>query len=358
MEKDYIQVFDSSHVSSGLPEYNDRTKEWRIAILYKENGIGFVYYDASNGVLNKKKSSSIEMMKKKLNNIDNEPKKKKSTDNKYYLSNLNNMLILGDSLKELKKLPPNSIDMVFTSPPYFNAKTEYSEYLSYDDYLSFMNKIIKEVTRVLIPGKFFIINSSPVLIPRIDRKHSSTRYAVPYDLHNLFRKNHYEFMDDIYWVKPEGAGWSSGRGRRFSADRNPMQYKPVPVTENIMVYRKQSNKLIDWFIRKHPDQDLVNESKVKDGYEKTNIWKINPAKDRRHPAIFPKELASNVIKYYSFKNDVVLDPFGGLGTTAKAALELNRRFVSIELDKNYFDETIQDFNDNYSLFMNNIDIKE
>ncbi len=51
-------------------------------------------------------------------------------------------------------------------------------------------------------------------------------------------------MDDVHWVKPEGAGWANGRGRRFAADRNPLQYKPVPVTEYVLVYRKHTDSLI------------------------------------------------------------------------------------------------------------------
>lgn len=162
----------------------------------------------------------------------------------------------------------------------------------------------------------------------------------------------YEFIDDIYWVKPEGAGWSAGRGRRFAADRHPMQYKAVPVTENIMVYRKKSDHLIDWFIKKNPHQKDVEASRIEDPYEVTNIWRINPAKDRRHPAVFPKELAERVIKYYSFKNDYVLDPFGGLATTAKAAIDLNRHFISIELEKKYFDDSLKDLNKDYGMYLN------
>lgn len=242
--------------------------------------------------------------------------------------------------------------MIFTSPPYYNAKTEYSEFLTYDKYLAFIKEIVEEATRVLIPGKFFVMDSSPVLIPRIDRNHPSTRLAVPYDIHKIFMDLGYEFIDDIYWVKPEGAGWSAGRGRRFAADRHPMQYKAVPVTENIMVYRRKSDHLIDWFIKKNPHQKDVEASRIEDPYEVTNIWRINPAKDRRHPAVFPKELAERVIKYYSFKNDYVLDPFGGLATTAKAAIDLNRHFISIELEKKYFDDSLKDLNKDYGMYLN------
>ena len=93
--------------------------------------------------------------------------------------------------------------------------------------------------------------------------------------------------------------------------------------------------MIDYFIRNHPDQSIVQASKIADGYEKTNIWRISPARDKRHPAVFPRELAEKVIRYYSFENDVVLDPFAGIGTTAKAAVDLHRRFVMIECLEDY-----------------------
>jgi DNA modification methylase len=105
-----------------------------------------------------------------------------------------------------------------------------------------------------------------------------------------------------------------------------------------LVYRKKSDKLIDWLIRKHPDQKLVSESKIANWYETTNIWKIHPKYSKKHPAIFPLELAEKVIKYYSFKNDVILDPFAGIWTTWKAAIANSRRFVLFEQEKDYLEE--------------------
>ena len=361
IERDYLQKLND--VKLGLPEYNDRTRQWRTTLLFNNQSLGLVYYDAMTGELDKNKSTSTSFLKKRLNLIKREKNlkkknKRKKRDNTYYVSPLkHDLLINDDAAHALKELPANSADLIFTSPPYYNAKTEYSEFLTYDKYLTFIKKIVEETTRVLIPGKFFVIDSSPVLIPRIDRNHSSTRLAVPYDIHKIFMDLGYEFIDDIYWVKPEGAGWSAGRGRRFAADRHPMQYKAVPVTENIMVYRKKSDHLIDWFIKKNPHPEYVEESKIEDPYEVTNIWRINPAKDRRHPAIFPKELAERIIKYYSFKNDYVLDPFGGLATTAKAAIDLNRHFISIELEKKYFDESLKDFSKDYDMYLNSGKVK-
>ena len=356
IERDYLQKLND--VKLGLPEYNDRTRQWRTALLFNNQSLGLVYYDAMTGELDKNKSTSTSFLKKRLNLIKRKKSlkkksKRKKRDDTYYVSPLeHDLLINDDAAHALKELPANSADLIFTSPPYYNAKTEYSEFLTYDKYLTFIKEIVEEATRALIPGKFFVMDSSPVLIPRIDRNHSSTRLAVPYDIHKIFMDLGYEFIDDIYWVKPEGAGWSAGRGRRFAADRHPMQYKAVPVTENIMVYRKKSDHLIDWFIKKNPHQEYVEESRIEDPYEVTNIWRINPAKDRRHPAIFPKELAERVIKYYSFKNDYVLDPFGGLATTAKAAIDLNRHFISIELEKKYFDDSLKDLNKDYGMYLN------
>jgi DNA modification methylase len=133
------------------------------------------------------------------------------------------------------------------------------------------------------------MNVAPVLVRRARRSKSSKRIAVPFDVHRLFVEEGFDFIDDIIWVKPEGAGWATGRGRRFATDRNPLQYKAVPVTEYILVYRKHTDLLIDWHIRNHPDKKIVEASKIPDDYERTNVWKIHPASHPDHPAVFPLE---------------------------------------------------------------------
>lgn len=323
-------------IDFGLPEIDDRFDVWRIPLLSKGGErIGELVIDAITTFIDFNRTTTKELLENRILGRkqikENKGREKKAPK----ISNLRNTIGEGDSEFLLKELPSECVDLIFTSPPYYNAKPEYAEYLSYEDYLLKIRKIIHEGYRVLNEGRFFVINISPVLIRRTSRNESSKRIAVPFDLHRLFIEEGFEFVDDIIWVKPEGAGWATGRGRRFSADRNPLQYKPVPVTEYVLVYRKKTEKLIDWLIRKHPDQKAVEDSKIEDGYEVTNIWKIHPAHSKEHPAIFPIELAEKVIQYYSFKNDVVLDPFGGIGTTARAAYKLNRRFVTFELDPKY-----------------------
>ncbi len=78
--------------------------------------------------------------------------------------------------------------------------------------------------------------------------------------------------------------------------RKPLGYKPNCVTEYLMVYRKQTEKLLDWNIRSY-DYQTVEESKVADGYETTNVWRIDPTFDKVHSAIFPVELCKRVIQY-------------------------------------------------------------
>lgn len=340
------ESFGLDNITFGLPEIYDRYNIWNVPVLYKKEVIGEIAINAYSQGIDKKLSSDIEVLDGRRKKIDSgkvvATKKTRKKKQEYKISDLNNMLLKGRSERVLKELPEQSVDMIFTSPPYYNARKQYSEYDTYEDYLALIRRVVRECNRVLMDGKFFIINSSHVLVPRASRNESSSRIAVPFDIHQIFMEEGFEFVDDIIWEKPEGAGWASGRGRRFSADRNPLQYKAVPVTEYVMVYRKKPTILIDHFIRNHPDPNIIEESKIGDGYEKTNIWYISPARDKRHPAIFPKELAEKVIQYYSFKNDVILDPFGGIGTTAKAAVGLQRRFVSIECSDEYIQSTRND----------------
>ncbi len=324
-------------IKLGLPEVDDRYHHWRVP-LCAENGnrIGEVVIDAySTEILLSKTTKPELLMTRLLKQDEKKVAKTRSRAPDYKISHLRNTIGLGDCVELIEDMPAESVDLIFTSRPYFNARPEYSEYEAYEQYLFKMRQVIKRCHRVLGEGRFFVINVSPILLRRASRSESSKRIAVPFDLHRIFIEEGYDFIDDIIWLKPEGAGWATGRGRRFAADRNPLQYKAVPVTEYVLVYRKHTDLLIDWNIRNHPDREAVEESKVADGYERTNIWRINPAFGSKHPAAFPKELAKKVIQYYSFKSDVVMDPFAGSGTVGEAASELGRRFVLFDNNPEY-----------------------
>ncbi|MEZ5671210.1 MAG: DNA methyltransferase [Thiotrichaceae bacterium] len=258
---------------------------------------------------------------------------------------LKNIVVHGDVLQVLTHVPSESIHLTFTSPPYYNAR-DYSIYPSYQDYLEFLESVFQETHRITKEGRFLIVNTSPVIIPRVSRQHSSKRYPIPFDLHPYLVNMGWEFIDDIIWLKPESS--VKNRIGGFMQHRKPLAYKPNAVTEYLMVYRKQTEKLLDWNIRSYDDA-TVAQSKVTDGYESTNVWKIDPCFDKVHSAVFPAELCKRVIQYYSYKNDLVFDPFAGSGTVGKTAKALKRFFLLTEKDENYF-EYMQNKSQSHSLF--------
>lgn len=324
-------------IAFGLPEIDDRYHVWRVSLVGRDQRVrvGEMVIDARTSLICEDKTTSKDILERRLLRKRGAARRSKPRNKLYKISALRNTIACGDAEEILQDFPEESVDLIFTSPPYYNARPEYTEYITYEEYLLKIRKVVQLCHRVLNEGRFFVMNVSPVLVRRTSRNESSKRIAVPFDMHRLFVEEGFDFIDDIIWEKPEGAGWATGRGRRFAADRNPLQYKPVPVTEYVLVYRKHTDRLIDWNIRAHPKQDLVQASKIPDGYETTNIWRIKPAYDKDHPAVFPEELAAKVITYYSFTDDVVLDPFAGIGTVGQAAAKLGRRFVLIEVDPEY-----------------------
>jgi len=337
----WLKTFNLENaVDFGLPEVDDRYHIWRVPLLKPGTNkrIGEVVIDAYTSLVAIDETTTPDIIEARLLGRNKTETSAQHTSNNFIqnlVSFVRNTVILGDSEQALLDMPSQSVDLIFTSPPYYNARPEYEDYLSYESYLLKMRRIIHNCHRVLGEGRFFVMNISPVLIRRANRNQASQRIAVPFDMHKVFVEEGFDFIDDIHWVKPEGAGWATGRGRRFAADRQPLQYKAVPVTEYILVYRKHTDKLIDWNIRSHPDQQAVKDSKITGEYDTTNLWRIHPAFHSEHPAVFPVELAKKVIKYYSFKNDVVLDPFAGTGTVGRAAIAQGRRFVLMENEPKY-----------------------
>ncbi len=285
-----------------------------------------------------------EVINKEVNGIQYKSNSQQKHDE--FPSFLKNTVVHGDVQEVLKSVPDESIHLTFTSPPYYNAR-DYSIYQSYDEYLKFLENTFKEVHRVTKEGRFFVLNTSPIIIPRISRAHASKRYPIPYDIHPLLVKMGWEFIDDIVWLKPEAC--VKNRNAGFFQHRKPTAYKPNAVTEMLMVYRKKSDKLIDWNIQQY-SWDKVKKSKVLDKYETTNVWRIDPTFDKIHSAVFPLELCNRVVKYYSFIGDLIFDPFAGSGTLGRAALNLNRHFFLTEKESKYIDRIKEELNKNNNLF--------
>ena len=326
-------------IDLGLPEYDDRISQWRVALLAPHNGrdaVGEVRVADGHVVF----STDLDMARKRCHHVL--PAKRVRRSAPITFRPIPSQIVLGDASDVLADYPPGSVQLVFTSPPYFNAKPEYHESECYEEYLALLRDVFSKCHAMLSEGRFLVVNTSPVLIRRSHRSTSSRRLPITFDLHTVLDTIGFEFIDDIIWQKPEGAGWHLGRGRRFAADRQPLQYKPVTVTENLVVYRKRTDNLIDWNLRNHPDPDAIRASLIEDGYERTNVWQLHPAHHKEHPAVFPESLADRVIRYYSFVGDMVLDPFAGVGTTGRVAARLDRRFLMVEKSSDYFNVQCND----------------
>ena len=336
----------STAVSLGLPEWDDRLDRWRIALVPADNPsqpVGEIQIDRTGEIL---RAPAPTMVDERLSSIG---RNRQLGRNGSLLSAsgrraarisfppIPNKVILGDCRAALAEFPSSSAQLVFTSPPYFNAKPECAEYVDYPSYLGYLGEVFDACHAVLAEGRFFVVNVSPVLVRRTSRSTASKRLPIPFDLHPILDRIGFEFIDDIIWRKPEGAGWHLGRGRRFAADRQPLQYKPVTVTEYVLVYRKKTDRLIDWNLRSHPDPDAVERSRILGEYDKTNVWDITPSNHALHPAVFPDELVSRVLRYYSFEGDCVLDPFAGTGTVGRVANGMGRRFILIEKQPEYYE---------------------
>jgi DNA modification methylase len=285
-----------------------------------------------------------EVINREFNSINSQTIKKQKHDE--FPEILKNVVVHGDVLDVLKYVPDESVHLTFTSPPYYNAR-DYSIYQSYEEYLNFLDEVFKQVYRITKEGRFFILNTSPIIIPRISRQHSSKRYPIPYDIHPFLVKMGWEFIDDIVWVKPEAS--VKNRNAGFLQHRKPLAYKPNAVTEMLMVYRKKTDKLIDWNINQY-SWEKVKESKVNEDYETTNVWHIDPTFDKIHSAVFPIELCNRIIKFYSYIGDLIFDPFAGSGTVGKAAMNLKRNFFLTEKEQKYIQRIKEELGSQNILF--------
>ncbi len=281
-----------------------------------------------------------ELIKEQINrelHSHDQPRASKIPNHPTSLHALRNVMVCANVQDVLKVIPDESVHLTFTSPPYYNAR-DYTIFPSYEAYLDFLTAVFKETHRITKDGRFFVLNTSPVIVPRISRAHSSRRYAIPYDIHPRLTEIGWEFIDDIVWMKPEYA--AKNRNGGFFQHRKPLAYKTNSVTECVMVYRKKTDKLIDWNIRQYDDETIAA-SKVMGEYEKTNVWQINPSTDKVHPAVFPNELAERVIQFYSFKGDLVFDPFSGSGTVGQVALAQDRYYFLCEKEAVYVERAKQ-----------------
>lgn len=240
-------------------------------------------------------------------------------------------IINEDCLIGLKNMNEVCVDLTWTSPPYYNAKS-YSEWKTYQDYLDFLENVFSEIYRITKDGRMCVVNLSPVIVQRESRAHESKRLAIPFHFFSIMEKIGWKYIDDIVWIKPEGAAINRNGG--FFQHRKPVAYKPNLVSETIFVFQKPANFLIDKIVRSYKDE-VLKKSLVLEEYERSNVWLINPETKSKHLAPYPEKLSDNIIKYYSFYGDLVLDPFLGSGTTLVSCKKYGRNGIGFEIHEEY-----------------------
>jgi modification methylase len=237
-------------------------------------------------------------------------------DNEFPLA-LRNTIILGNS-ENMQEIPDNCVHLMVTSPPY-NVSKEYDDDLSLKEYLDMLRNVFSETYRVLVYGGRACIN-----IANIGRKP-----YIPLSDHisNMMQEIGFMMRGEIIWNKGAGAGVSMAWGSWMSAS-NPVLRD---VHEYIMVFSKGS------FNRERSEEQENTIEKEQFMAWTKSVWTMNTesAKKVGHPAPFPIELPYRLILLYTYKNDVILDPFMGSGSTAIAALNSSRSYVGYDIDPEY-----------------------
>jgi len=233
---------------------------------------------------------------------------------------LTNQIICGDSLEVLQIIPDNSIDLIFTSPPY-NFGLEYD---NQDDahrwqlYFEKLFAIFNQCIRVLKFGGRIAVNIQPLFSDYIPSHHM---------ISNFFISKRMIWKGEILWEKNnyncKYTAWGS-----WKSPSNPyLKY----TWEFIEIFAKGTLKKSG-----APENADITPEEFKEWV--VARWNIAPERKMKefgHPAMFPEKLAERVIKLFSFVGDVVLDPFNGVGTTTTVAQKLGRKFVGIDISKEY-----------------------
>jgi DNA modification methylase len=221
------------------------------------------------------------------------------------------------SSENMNELPDNSVHLMITSPPY-NVTKEYDNNLNLEEYLILLKNVWKETYRVLVPGGRACIN-----VANLGRK--------PYiPIHSYIIKDMLELgfymRGEIIWNKASSASPSTAWGSWLSA-ANPVLRD---IHEYILIFSK------DTFT--HSSKGKESTIKKEEFLEWTkSVWTFPAvsAKIIGHPAPFPEELPHRLIKLYTFKHDIILDPFLGSGTTSLSALKNNRNYIGYDTNEKY-----------------------
>jgi DNA modification methylase len=254
-----------------------------------------------------------------------------------------NKIIQGDCEEVLKEIPDDSVDLIFTSPPYADQRQRVYGGVSPDEYVNWFLPKAAQFKRVLKPTGTFILNIK-------ERVVNGERHTYVIDLILKLRKQGWLWTEEFIWHKKNSypGKWPNRfrdnweRLLQFNKQKNFHMYQEavmVPVGE----WAKERLSSLS------ETDKTRDESRVKSGFGKNvSNWigrdKVYPTNvihmstecsNKNHSAVFPVDLPKWFIRLFTIENDFVLDPFIGSGTTALAAVQLNRRYLGIDINPEY-----------------------
>jgi len=245
----------------------------------------------------------------------------------------------------MHEIPDNSIHLMVTSPPYYNAPFDYPDlFKSYEEFLELIRVFAKELYRVMAPGRIAAFVTDDMLV-------KGEKYPVVSDITKIMIETGFRYRDRIVWEKPEGYIRISRRSGVVLQHPYPMYFYPDNMQESIIIFQKGK---FDYDYIKKLDPEILEASKIdlkKYGSEKwyLTIWRITnvlPFENRLEKGIaaFPEEIPRRLIKLFTFVGETLLDPFLGSGTTTKVAKELGRNSVGYEIDLELKDVILKKIN--------------
>jgi site-specific DNA-methyltransferase (adenine-specific) len=233
----------------------------------------------------------------------------------------------------MKEIPDESIHLMVTSPPYYNAPFDYPDlFRDYADYLSMMKEFCGELYRVLAPGRVACFVTDDMLV-------KGEKFPVVADTTRAMIDAGFRYRDRISWVKPKGYVRISRRSGVLLQHPYPMYYYPDNIQESILVFQKGR---FDYSYTRKLSRETREKSRIDldkyngEGWYMTvwNITNVLPLGDRLEKGIaaFPEEIPRRLVKLFSYYGETVLDPFLGSGTTAKVAKDLGRNSWGYEIN--------------------------
>ena len=244
-------------------------------------------------------------------------------------------LINGDA-RNLSFLDDESVHLVVTSPPYWNLKryNENSDQLGhiqdYEAFLSELEKVWRHVFRILVPGGRLVCVVGDVCVAR---RNFGRHLVFPLhaDICVICRRIGFDNLNPIVWHKIANASYEVANGSKFLGK----PYEPNAIIKNDMEFILMQRKPGGY--RKPSDKQREASKISKGDFSRwfQQIWNIPGASTKQHPAPFPLELATRLVRMFSFTGDTVLDPFCGSGTTMIAALRTDRNSIGVEIEPEY-----------------------